>query len=87
MNRAIDIGLVAVALLLTFIDSPFASVLFFIAGLFHLFQAAEGGKTSEGHKFHLVIGTLLASIAFTGVFVAGYIDQQTIGIYEDVNVE
>ena len=71
MNRVIDIGLVVFALVLTFMDSPFASIAFFVAALFHLLRAAEAGKTSEGYKSHLVIGTLPASIAFTGVFAAG----------------
>ena len=87
MNRILDIGLLIVALVLVFIDSPFASIAFFFMGLFHLFQAAEGGKTSEGYKFHLVIGMFLAIVAFAGVFVAGYIDQQTIQVYEEVRAE
>ena len=87
MNRILDIGLLVIALVLVFIDSPFASIAFFAMGLFHLFQAAESGKTSEGYKFHLVIGMFLAIVAFAGVFVAGYIDQQTIQIYEDVHAE
>ena len=85
MNRILDIGLLIVALVLVFIDSPFASIAFFAMGLFHLFQAAEGGKTSEGYKFNLVIGMFLAIVAFAGVFVAGYIDQQTIETYEGIN--
>ena len=85
MNRILDIGLLIVALVLVFIDSPFASIAFFAMGLFHLFQASEGGKTSEGYKFNLVIGMFLAIVAFAGVFVAGYIDQQTIEIYEGIN--
>ena len=87
MNRILDVGLLVVALVLVFIDSPFASIAFFAMGLFHLFQAAEGGKTSEGYKFHLLIGMFLAIVAFAGVFVAGYIDQQTIQIYEEINAE
>lgn len=87
MNRILDIGLLVVALVLVFTDSPFASIAFFAMGLFHLFQAAEGGKTSEGYKFHLVIGMFLAIVAFTGVFVAGYMDQQTIQIYEEIHAE
>lgn len=87
MNRILDIGLLIVALVLMLIDSPFASIAFFAMGLFHLFQAAEGGKTSEGYKFHLVIGMFLAIVAFTGVFVAGYMDQLTIEIYEESHSE
>lgn len=87
MNRILDIGLLIVALVLMLIDSPFASIAFFAMGLFHLFQAAEGGKTSEGYKFHLVIGMFLAIVAFTGVFVAGYMDQLAIEIYEESHSE
>ena len=87
MTRAIDIGLLVVSLVLAFTKSPFAPIGFFALGLFHLFQAADGGKNSEGYKFHLVIGMVLATLAFTGIFVAGYIDQQTIEIYEQTNVE
>lgn len=87
MNRILDIGLLIVALVLMLIDSPFASIAFFAMGLFHLFQAAEGGKTSEGYKFHLVIGMFLAIVAFAGVFVAGYMDQLTIEIYEEHHSE
>ena len=87
LHRIIDIGLLVVALVLLFTDSPFASIAFFAMGLFHLFRAAEGGKTSEGYRFHLVLGMLLAIISFTGVFVAGYLDQQTIEIYEEVHAE
>lgn len=87
MNRILDIGLLIVALVLMLIDSPFASIAFFAMGLFHLFQAAEGGKTSESYKFHLVIGMFLAIVAFAGVFVAGYMDQLTIEIYEESHSE
>ena len=87
MNRILDIGLLIVALVLVLIDSPFASIAFFSMGLFHLFQAAEGGKTSEGYKFHLVIGMFLAIVAFAGVFVAGYMDQLAIEIYEESHSE
>ena len=87
MYRAIDIGLLMIALVLAFTESSFAPIGFFALGLFHLFRAADGGKNSEGYKFHLVIGTVLATLAFTGVFVAGYIDQQTIEVYEGVNAE
>jgi hypothetical protein len=44
MNRAIRIGLLTISLVLAFTDRPFASIGFFVLGLFHLFQAAEGGK-------------------------------------------
>ena len=37
MNRILDIGLLVIALVLVFIDSPFASIAFFAMGLFHLF--------------------------------------------------
>lgn len=87
MNRAIDIGLLVTSLMLAFTESPFAPVGWFALGLFHLFQAADSGKNSEGYKFHLVIGMVLAILAFTGVFVAGYIDQQTVEIYEQANIE
>ena len=87
MKRAIDIGLLVISLVLAFTESPFAPIGFFALGLFHLFKAADGGKNSEGYKFHLVIGMVLATLAFTGIFVAGYIDQQTIEIYEQTNVE
>ena len=87
MNRILDIGLLIVALVLVLIDSPFASVAFFAMGLFHLYQAAEGGKTSEGYRWHLVIGMFLAIVAFAGVFIAGYMDQQTIQIYEESHSE
>ena len=87
MNRAIDIGLLVTSLMLAFTESPFAPVGWFALGLFHLFQAADSGKNSEGYKFHLVIGMVLATLAFTGVFVAGYIDQQTIEIYEKASAE
>ena len=87
MKRAIDIGLLVISLVLAFTENPFASIGFFALGLFHLFQAADGGKNSEGYKFHLVIGMVLALLAFTGVFVAGYIDQQTIEIYEQSSAE
>ncbi len=81
MKRAIDIGLLVISLVLAFTESLFAP------GLFHLFQAADGGKNSEGYKFHLVVGMVLATLAFSGVFVAGYIDRQTIEIYEQANAE
>ena len=87
MNRAIDIGLLVTSLMLAFTESPFAPVGWFALGLFHLFQAADSGKNSEGYKFHLVIGMVLATLAFTGVFIAGYIDQQTIEIYEKASAE
>ena len=87
MMQAIDIGLLVISLVLAFTESPFASIGFFALGLFHLFQAANGGKNSEGFKFHLVIGMVLATLAFTGVFVASYIDQQTIGVYEEINAK
>ncbi len=87
VNRTIDIGLLVIALVLTFTESLFAPIGFFALGLFHLFQAADGGKNSEGYKFHLVIGMVLATLAFTGVFVASYIDQQTIGVYEEINAK
>ena len=82
MNRAIDICLLTISLVLAFTDRPFASIVFFALGLFRLFHAAEGGKNSEAFKFHLVIGLILAALPFTGVFVAGYIDQQTVEIYQ-----
>lgn len=81
MNRSIRIGFLTISLVLAFTDRPFASIGFFVLGLFHLFQAAEGGKNSEAYKFHLVIGRILAALPCTGVFVAGYIDQQTVEIY------
>ena len=87
MNRAIRIGLLAISLVLAFTDRPFASIGFCALGLFRLFQAAEGGKNSKAYKFHLVIGLILAALPFTGVFVAGYIDQQTIEIYEQAKAE
>ena len=87
MNRILDIGLLIIALVLAFTDSPFASIAFFAMGLFHLFQAAEGGKASEGYKFHLALGMFLAIVAFAGVFIAGYIGEQTIEIYEEINAE
>ena len=87
MKRAIDIGLLVISLVLAFTDNPFAPIGFFALGLFHLFQAADGGKNSEGYKFHLVVGMVLATLAFTGIFVAGYIDQQSIEIYEQANAE
>ena len=87
MNRTIDIGLLVISLVLTFTESSFAPIGFFALGLFHLFQAADGGKSSEGYKFHMVIGMVLATLAFTGVFVAGYIDHQTIEIYEQASGE
>ena len=87
MNRAIDVGLLVISLVLAFTKSPFAPIGFFALGLFHLFQAADGGKDSKGFKFHLVIGMVLAILAFTGVFLAGYIDQQTVEIYEEANTE
>ena len=87
MTRAIDIVLLVVSLVLAFTDNPFAPIGFFALGLFHFFQAADGGKNSEGYKFHLVVGMVLATLAFTGIFVAGYIDQQSIEIYEQANAE
>ena len=87
MKRAIDVGLLVISLVLAFTESLFAPIGFFALGLFHLFQAADVGKNSEGYKFHLVVGMVLATLAFTGVFVAGYIDQQTIEIYEQANAE
>ena len=87
MTRAIDVGLLVISLVLAFTESLFAPIGFFALGLFHLFQAADGGKNSEGYKFHLVVGMVLATLAFTGVFVAGYFDQQTIEIYEQANAE
>ena len=87
MNRTIDIVLLVIALVLTFTESFFAPIGFFALGLFHLFQAADVGKNSEGYKFHLVVGMVLATLAFTGAFVAGYIDQQTIEIYEQANAD
>jgi len=87
VNRAIDIGLLVTSLMLAFTESPFAPVGWFALGLFHLFQAADSGKNSEGYKFHLLIGMVLATLAFTSVFVAGYIDQGTIEIYEELNTE
>ena len=82
MKRTIDIVLLVIALVLAFTESLFAPIGFFALGLFHLFQAADAGKNSEGYIFHLVIGMVLTILAFTGVFIAGYIDQQTIEIYE-----
>ena len=87
MKRAIDIGLLLISLILAFTENSFAPIGFFALGFFHLFQAADGGKNSEGYKFHLVIGMVLAILAFTGVFVAGYIDQRTIEIYEQGSAE
>ena len=87
MKRAIDIGLLVISLVLAFTESLFAPIGFFALGLFHLFQAADGGKNAEGYKFHLVVGMVLATLAFTGIFVAGYIDQQSIEIYEQANAE
>ena len=87
MKRAIDVGLLVISLVLAFTESLFAPIGFFALGLFHLFQAADDGKNSKGYKFHLVVGMVLATLAFTGVFVAGYFDQQTIEIYEQANAE
>ena len=87
MKRAIDIGLLVISLVLAFTESLFAPIGFFALGLFHLFQAADGDKNSEGYKFHLAVGMVLATLAFTGVFVSGYIDQQTIEIYEQAKAE
>ena len=87
MNRAIDVGLLVISLVLAFTESPFAPIGFFALGLFHLFQAADGGKNAKGFKFHLMIGMVLAILAFSGVFLAGYIDQQTVEIYEEAYIE
>lgn len=83
MNSAIYIGLVAVGLALSFMDSPFASIAFFVVGLFHLFKAAEGGKTSKGYKYHLVLGMFLVSLAHTGEVIVNYMNRATIQVYED----
>ncbi len=83
MNSAIYIGLVAVGCSLLFMDSPFYSIALFAAGLFHLFKAAEGGKTSKGYKYHLVFGMFMVSLLHTGEVIVNYINRATIQVYED----
>ena len=83
MNSAIYIGLVAVGCSLLFMGSPFYSIACFAAGLFHIFKAAEGGKTSKGYKYHLVFGMFIVSLLHTGEVIINYINQATIQVYRD----
>ena len=85
MKRAIDIGLLAVfSLVLAFTGRPFRLNRIFDAGAYFTCskQPMAVARTLRVTNSTWQFGMVLAILGFTGVFVAGYIDQQTIEIYE-----